>query len=616
MDLNRKLLSDIVVWGKYARHLPSVNRRETWEEIVIRSAEMHIKKFPELEDDIWEAFSHVLNKEIVPSMRSLQFGGKPIELSNNRMFNCAFMQARHYKAFNETMFLLLGGSGVGYSVQKRHVNQLPNIRPPRGSVRYVIQDSITGWSEAVKFLMKSYFFGKPKPIFIYDDIRPKGTQLVTAGGQAPGPEPLKKGLDAIENILKTKKYGDKLKPIEVFDIICYIADAVLSGGIRRSATICLFDFDDNEMLTAKSGDWWIDNPQRALANISVVLDRRKLKEEDFNKVFDITRYSGSGEPGFVLTNDPDMGFNPCSEVSLTDCSGCNLSEVNVSTITDQKMLNELAGWAAFIGTLQASYTDFWYLRPEWKKTMDDDALLGVSLTGLASLDPSLDLEEAMRYAKWINDNLSRKIKINPAKRIGCVKPSGTTSLVLGTSAGIHSWYAPYYIRRMTLNKDEPLYKYLEQKVPELLEPHYQNLNDVVLNIPIKAPEGSVFRSESALNLLERVAYVTHNWIVPGHISGLNKHNVSVTVNVKEDEWEDVKEWMYANRDSYSGMALLPHDSGLYKQAPFEEINEATYEALSKYLTEIDLTAIQEAQDETDLTGEIACGGNGCTVTSV
>jgi ribonucleoside-diphosphate reductase alpha chain len=310
LSANAELLSDVTVWGKYARYLPREKRRETWPEIALRNAQMHIKKFPELEDEIWLHFRKVLNKEVVPSMRSAQFAGKPIELMPNRMYNCAYTAIDDYRAFSEIMYLLLGGSGVGYSVQKRHISKLPTIKPPRGEVRYMIQDDIVGWSDAVKHLMKAYFFGKSKPRFDYGDIRAKGAPLHTAGGVAPGPEPIRELLRKVEKVLESKEYGSKLNSVEVFDIICYIAEGVLSGGIRRSATICLFDHDNQAMLSAKAGDWWTKNPQRAMANISAVLDRRKLTQESFNRVFDITRFSGSGEPGFFLTNDPDLGLNP------------------------------------------------------------------------------------------------------------------------------------------------------------------------------------------------------------------------------------------------------------------------------------------------------------------
>jgi len=617
LSTNQQVLSDIVVWSKYSKYIPQKQRRENWAEIVTRNAEMHMKKFPDLTDLIFEQYMYVLDKKVVPSMRSIQFAGKPVELMPSRLFNCAYTAIDDYRAFSEIMFLLLGGSGVGYSVQNRHIKQLPPIQPPHHAERYVIQDSIVGWSDAIKRLMKSYFFGTVRPLFDFGDIRQKGARLNTTGGTAPGPEPLKKTLSRIQEILVQKEYGSRLSSVEVFDIICHIAEGVLSGGIRRSATICYFDHDDEKMLASKSGEWWVQHSQRAMANTSVVLDRRRLTAESFQKVFEITRYSKSGEPGFFLTNDPDICGNPCNEISLQNCGMCNLSEIDISTVVDEADLEARLKAATFIGTLQASYTDFWYLRPEWRRRAEDDALIGVSLTGLASLPDWVDLEKSAQIVKDYNQYYASLIGINPAKRLTTVKPSGTTSLVLGTASGIHAYYAPFYIRRMQLNKSEALYRYVKDKVPELVEDYYLKPSDTaVLSIPIKAPEGSVFRDEGALAMLDRIHTVQTQWIDNGHINGLNKNNVSCTVNVKEDEWDTVSSWMWKNRDSYAGMSLLPYDNGTYKQAPFEEINEATYEELSKHITKIDLTEIQEEEDQTDLAGEIACGGGACEIGKV
>jgi ribonucleoside-diphosphate reductase alpha chain len=304
------MMSDVVVYGKYARHDSTLKRRENWDEIVTRNALMHIKKYPELADEIPLVYQDIYAKRIVPSMRSMQFAGKPIELSPNRMFNCAYLAMDSYKAFREVMFLLLGGSGVGFSVQARHTSQLPEIKAPRTTVRYVIQDSITGWADAVDFLMKAYFTGGQKPLFDFSDIREKGAVLVTSGGKAPGPAPLEKALFEIELILKRAKPGYKLRTLEVFDINCHIANAVLAGGIRRSAMITLFDHDDEDMLTSKNSYNINGNEQRYRANISAILHREHDTREDFNRVFDRLIDGNGGEPGFFFTNDYEYGTNP------------------------------------------------------------------------------------------------------------------------------------------------------------------------------------------------------------------------------------------------------------------------------------------------------------------
>lgn len=471
-------------------------------------------------------------------------------------------------------------------------------------------------SDAIKFLMKAYFFGGPRPVFDLSDIREKGVSLVTSGGKAPGPDPLREALYRIEKILKGKKYGERLRPFEVFDIQCFIAEAVLSGGIRRSATIAIFDADDEEMLTAKTGEWWLENPQRAMANISAVLHRKETTRDTFAKIYRRTRASGSGEPGFVWTNDYEMGVNPCVEISIRSCGFCNLTEVNGASATSMNDLRRRVRSASFIGTLQAGYTDFFYLREQWKKNAKEDALLGVSITGVASLEwvTEDDLVELGEIVKEENRRVAKLLGINPAKRTTCVKPSGTTSLVLGTSSGIHAWYAPYYVRRMRLNKTESLYKYLMDIAPNIIEDEYLRPHDTaVLSIPMKAPEGSVMRSESAIDTLRRVIKYAGSWIESGHVEGLNRHNVSCTINVRDTEWGEVESFLWDNRESYTGISLLPYDNGAYQQAPFEEIGPAEYAILESEMPEIDLTQVVETEDNTDLSGEVACGGGGCEI---
>ena len=376
MDLEKKILSDVTVHMKYARYLEDHNRRENWEELVTRNMKMHMKKFPDLKREIISSYRYVYEKKVLPSMRSMQFGGKPIEVSPNRIFNCAFCPVDNYHVFSEIMFLLLGGTGVGFSVQRHHVEKLPEIRKPsRRSRRFLIGDSIEGWADAIKALAASYFKGTSRLRFDFSDIRPKGARLVTSGGKAPGPQPLKECLVKVEGILDGKEDGSQLTSIEVHDIICYIADAVLAGGIRRAALISLFSADDEEMLAAKTGDWWELNPQRGRANNSVVIMRHRIDRETFMNIWDRVRASGAGEPGFYFSNDKDWGTNPCCEIGLRPYQFCNLTEVNVSDVGDQLEYENRVQAAAFIGTLQASYTDFHYLRPVWKRNTEKDALI-------------------------------------------------------------------------------------------------------------------------------------------------------------------------------------------------------------------------------------------------
>jgi len=381
MNISQEILSDIVVYNKYAKYLPKNQRRETWRELVTRNKKMHISKFPTLKDEIKSVYKLVYDKKVLPSMRSLQFAGKPIDINNSRIFNCSFLPIDHWRSFSEVMFLLLSGCGVGYSVQNHHIEKLPEIRIPKKTRRFLVGDSIEGWAIAVKALMKSYFgITAARPVFDFRDIRPKGAELITVGGKAPGPEPLKECLFQIQKVLDRKEDGEQLRAIEAHDIICHIADAVLSGGIRRAALISLFDLHDNEMLMCKHNSWWELNPQRGRANNSAVVIRHKVRKKDFFTLWEKIVASNSGEPGIYFSNDKDWGTNPCCEIALRPFQFCNLTEVNVSNVESQEDLNIRVRAAAFLGTLQASYTDFHYLRDIWKRTTEKDALIGVGMT--------------------------------------------------------------------------------------------------------------------------------------------------------------------------------------------------------------------------------------------
>jgi hypothetical protein len=753
LNLSNKILSDIVTYMKYAKYLPDDNRREIWEEIVDRDKNMHIKRFPFLKNEIEEAFSYVYERKVLPSMRSLQFAGKPIEINPCRLFNCSFCHVNHPKVFSEIMFLLLGGSGVGYSVQPHHVEQLPEIKKPsKRTRRFLIGDSIEGWADAIKILFNAYFEGTSTPIFDYSDIRPKGTMLITAGGKAPGPQPLKDCIHNLTKILDNKEVGSKLTPLECHDAICYIADAVLSGGIRRAALICLFSLEDDEMLTCKFGNWWETNPQRARANNSVVLLRHRISKETFEKLWEKIKLSGSGEPGIFFTNDKEWGLNPClpkwsklltpngiknlEDIEIGDeiwsesgwtkvtnkwstgvkdvyeyvtktnnfystknhqvlskgvkteirnalyidslneplyncngdevlpnkdvfssriissslysteevfditvdneshtfwCNGFNISnctEVSLRTnqfcnlvtllmsgdITEEEFFKRVK-FATFIGTLQASYTDFHYLREIWQKTTEKDALLGISMTGLATSNyRNYDYKKAAQIVLDENKRVAELIGINTAARTTLIKPEGTSSCVAGSSSGVHAWHAPYYIRRLRVGKNESIYQYLLQNHPELVVDDYFKPNEqAIIEIPQKAPDSAILRTEPALDLLERVRFIYENWVKPGHVDGQNLHNVSATISIKDDEWDIVRDWMWENRDSFTGLSILPYDGGTYVQAPFEECTKEKYEEMMKHLTEVDLYKIIELTDDTNLSGELACAGGTCEV---
>jgi ribonucleoside-diphosphate reductase alpha chain len=516
-------------------------------------------------------------------------------------------------------------------------------------------------------LCKAYF-GESSylPDFDYRDIREKGATLVTAGGKAPGPEPLKLALEQIKEIFESKKDGDKLTSLECHDIICFLADAVLSGGIRRAALIALFSWGDMDMQLAKSNydvigydvldtlswggydiqvtvkepgygfkghriqidadtfklmnetqklAWWNFQPQRGRANNSVVLLRNKIQAEDFFSLWKDIEDSKAGEPGFLFTNDKDAGTNPCAEINLKPNQFCNLCEIMGGDIESQEDLNLRAKYAAFIGTLQASYTDFHYLRDIWRKTTEKEALLGIGMTGIAAGEVlKYNLSEAAKLAVIENERVAKTIGINKAARVTTVKPSGTTSLVLGTSSGIHAWHDDYYLRRMRIGKNEALYTYLTIYHPDLLEDDKMNPKQACVTVPQKAPEGAITRPrETALTLLERIKKFNKEWIAPGHRKGANMHNVSATVNIKDNEWKEVGEWLFKNRDYFTALSFLPHDGHTYIQSPFETINKKEYDKLIPSLHNIDLSKILEFSDNTTLTDNVACSGGACEI---
>jgi ribonucleoside-diphosphate reductase alpha chain len=515
------------------------------------------------------------------------------------------------------MFLLLGGTGFGYSVQKHHVDQLPVIKGPTERPRkFLIGDSIEGWADAIKRLIKSYALGMSDPVFDYRDIRAKGAMLVTSGGKAPGPDPLRICINQIRRVLNGA-IGRKLTTLECHDILCYIADAVLSGGIRRAAMIALFSPDDFDMLSCKVGLWHELNPQRARSNNSVILLRDGTTQAMFKDLWKRVEMSGCGEPGIFWTNDLEVGTNPCAEISLKDCGFCNLTEINVSTIYDQHDLNNRAKNAALIGTLQAGYTDFHYLRDKWQDVAEEEALIGVGMTGIACEHiEDLDLEKAAEVVLQENARVAELIGVNPAARACTVKPSGTSSLVVGSSSGIHAWHNDYYIRRMRVGKNEPMYHYLVDKFPMLLEdcyfkPHLES----IISIPQRAPKGGILRTESYMDLLERVKRFNLEWVRAGHREGANFHNVSCTISLKQPEWESCGNWMWHNREYYTGISVIPYDGGTYPQAPFEDCSKDKYNELMTYLKNIDLTEIKEETDDTDLRDQVACGGGICELTA-
>lgn len=632
-------LSRVVVFNKYAKYNPKEGRRETWDEIVHRYIELQIKKYGSANDqlilfgnegfdihdfkflspltqEIIENSTYLKDKKVLMSMRMAQFAGVAVEKNHTRGYNCAFMPVDHPAAFSETMFLLLGGTGVGYSVQNSHIIKLPEIHKGLKDAKFLIGDSIEGWADAIKALMY-WGFGKRKhkPRFDFSDIRAKGERLITAGGKAPGPAPLRICIAKIEGILENKADGSKLTSLEVHDIQCHIADAVLAGGIRRAAMIALFSADDEDMISCKAGSWWENNPQRGRANNSAVLLRHRVTKEFFLELWKRIEASNAGEPGIYFSNDINWGTNPCCEIALRPFQFCNLTEINAGLTTTQEELNNAARVGAFFGTLQAGFTDFHYLRPIWRQTTEKDALVGVGITGICNGDIlPLNLTEAANEAITENKRVALAINISSAARVTTIKPSGTTSCVLGTSSGIHAWHSKYYIRNMQCAVGDDLYVYFATNHPELIQIMDYDKKSAVIGIPQKAPDTAILREdETAVQMLDRIFRFYDEWVKPGHQSGANTNNVSATVSLKPEEWANVGEILWNNRSKFNGMSVLPYDNGSYRNAPFEVCTEEEFNNKYKYLSDIDLTLIKEAEDNTTQAAELACAGDGCAI---
>jgi ribonucleoside-triphosphate reductase len=613
MNKSNRLLSEIVAYRTYSKHLNSHNRRETLEETINRNLSMYLEKYPKLSRDIIKAFKQVHDFNVMPSMRSLQFGGEAILKNNVRLFNCSFANITYPRIFAEALFLLLSGTGFGYSVQKHHINQLPSLRVPKEEGIYVVHDSIEGWAEALNQLTSAYFFGSIRPIFDFSKIRDKGSYLVTTGAKAPGPEPLRQMLIKVESILKLN-LGKKLSPLQVHDILCLIADCVLSGGIRRAALICLFDRNDTEMLSSKHGSWWEKHPHRARANNSAVLPRTETTFEEFKNVYDMCIASNAGEPGFFWTNNIEWGTNPCAEIGLQSNQFCNLTTTNLTGIKNEKDFENRVYAASLLGTLQAGFTDFPYLSEKWKTVTESEALIGCSFTGIADAT-SLSSDSLQRAAKLVlevNEKYAKKIGINVANRTTAIKPEGTASCVLGSSSGIHARHSEYYLRRVRMNKDDELARYLLRVIPELVEPDIFSANGVVVTIPQKSPEGAITRhQESALVLFDRVKHYYNNWVVPGHREGVNTHNISCTINYKPEEVDLLFNKLWNDRFEYAAVSLLPFSDAIYQQAPFEDCTKQMFEKYDNMVKEIDLSKILEVTDTTNRIDQIACSGGLC-----
>lgn len=684
--------------AKYAKYDEKKGRREIWEETVSRLEKMHLKKFNWLpEEDKKEiswAFDRVREKLVAPSMRSLQFGGKAIEAKNLRIYNCSVMHVNSLRSFAEALYLLLCGCGVGFGLSSRHMNKLPDLVSAKHKtgtiITYVVQDDIEGWADSVEALLMCYFKNTPytgrKIVFDYSKIRAEGTPLKTGGGKAPGYKGLKRTHEKIKALLDfiiEDKKQRRLKTINAYDILMHCADAVLSGGIRRSACSVIFELSDKDMMEAKGNfkvqkikrfvkdedsglyhgkvkidsieydisdmnqwdydtlkkdaliSWFYVQPQRARSNNSVLLYRNSVEFEQFKEIVKKTRECG--EPGFVFADEQtkDVLFNPCFEISFIpiDADGhsgvqvCNLTTQNGGKITSKEIFKTATKAATIIGTLQAAYTDFEYLSNTSKEITEKEALLGVSITGMMDnpailLNPDNQREMA-EYSKKVNEEWAKKLGISPCARTTCIKPEGTSSIILETASGIHPAHAKKYIRRIQCNKMDPVYKFIKANNPHACEESVWSANktDDVVSFPITSNPDAMVKSDlTAIKHLEIIKSTQQNWVIPGtrDISKGINNNVSCTVIVGDNEWEDVQKYIYDNKEYFTAVALIPNTGDkLYKQAPNEAVttqeDEVKFEELMKKWKSLNFKDFKEEDDNTKLQQEAACAGGGCEV---
>lgn len=594
--------------SKYARWLEDKNRRETWKEAVERVRNMMHTKYAEygISEEIDWAYDIMHKKKVLGSQRALQFGGDPILKRHAKIYNCTSSYCDRLRFFQECFWLLLCGSGTGFSVQKHHVAKLPalehDIPDNNEGLKYVIEDSIEGWADALGVLLSSYFskpieefkmYKNSYVVFDYSQIRPKGTSLSSGVGKAPGFEPLQNGLEKIRALLDRciANGQKKLRPIDAYDIVMHSSDAVLSGGVRRSASLALFSPDDEEMAKAKTGNWYVENPQRARSNNSALLLKDETTFKDFQTLMESVKEFG--EPGFIWSESTEMIFNPCVEIGMwpvdeesgkSGWQGCNLSTINCSSVEDEDDFYERCRAAAIIGTLQAGFTKLDYLGSVSEKIFEREALLGVSLTGIMEKHDLVLTEKVLtkgaKIAVETNKELAKKIKINQAARVTCLKPEGTSSSMLGTSSGIHPHHAKRYIRHVQANVLEAPYQHFKKYNPQACDKSAWSANntDEIIKFPIEVPDGSKLKNQlPAVEMLSVVKETQKNWVNSGKNRALCtqeylSHNVSNTVTVKPDEWDDVTKYIYDNRKYFAGISLIPQSGDKdYPQAPFTTV---------------------------------------------
>lgn len=618
-----------VALSRYSRWLDTEQRRETWEEVTERYLNYLLSAVEQktgvsvalYKDNLKKG---IVNLDVLPSMRAMMMAGPALERCNVGAYNCSYLPVDNVRAFDETMYILMCGTGVGFSVERQYVSQLPvvNEHLEDTSTVIIVEDSRSGWAKGLRELLSLLYAGRI-PSWDLSKLRPAGAKLKTTGGRSSGPEPLDQ-LFRFFVLLFKRAAGRKLTSLECHDLMCKIGEVVVVGGVRRSALISLSNLSDDRMREAKSGQWWLENPQRALSNNSACYTERP-DTQIFMKEWMSLYTSRSGERGIfnrvaavkqALKNgrrksDIEFGTNPCSEIILRPYQFCNLSEVVVRNTDDLERLKYKVRQATVLGTLQSVLTDFKYLRNIWKKNTEEERLLGVSLTGIMD-NPTLihrdDWQKELReVAVEVNKKLSEALGVPQSTAITCVKPSGTVSQLVDSASGIHPRWASYYIRTVRGDNKDPLTQLLiSQGVPN--EPDIMSPDHVtVFSFPQKAPEGAICRKD--------ITALDHLNIWKDFQDNYCEHKPSVTINVKENEWLKVQSWVWDNFDSISGIAFLPYDDHVYKQAPYQEISRERYEEMVQTFPEIDWSRLKDFEKEDHTSGlqDLACSAGVCEI---
>lgn len=621
-----EVLSTYIHKSRYARWLPELKRRETWEETVTRYCDFWKSRYPDLfpYELVWKSI-HAM--EVMPSMRALMTAGPALERDNIAGFNCSYIPVDDVRAFDEIMFILMNGTGVGYSVERQYINKLPEVAEQFHSTDTSISvaDSKAGWASAFRQLISLLYQGQI-PKWDMSKVRPAGARLNTFGGRASGPAPLDELFRYTVNMF-TKASGRKLSSVECSDLVCKTAEVVVVGGVRRSALICLSNLSDDRMRNYKNGQWWVDDKQRSLANISTAYTE-KPDMESFIKEWLALVESKSGERGLFnriaakkqaastgrRDTAYDFGTNPCGEIILRPNGFCNLSEVVVRSDDTSDDLRRKVEVATIIGTFQSTLTDYKYIRKKWKENAEEERLLGVSMTGImdnavlrdVSSETQRLLSNLRQHAVNTNNIWASYLNINPSASITTVKPSGTVSQLVDSASGIHPRHNTHYIRTVRADSKDPLALFLKD-VGVPVEEDMFNKNNLVFSFPVKAPEGSTTRNDiGAVKQLEHYLMFQQNWC---------EHNPSITVYVKEHEWMEVGAWVYKHLDELGGVSFLPHNDHIYPQAPYQDIDAETYRQKFVDFPFIDWEQFNkyEVDDATISMHELACVNGACEI---